>query len=202
MGLLGATVSMARYRVSGEIEGPLMDTILKGLQRHTIPEIDGEDVEKATGWTSWQNPYQPSFEGASFTYGTYLVFALRVDKKSLPAKAVQKLMAHEVARKLAEENRPYVSKNEKKLIKEQVLIKLCRKVPSVPNIYDLIWNYEARKLWFFSSLKSANEELEELFTKSFRLNLIRQFPYTMAESAQGLAPAQRDCLNQLQPTTF
>jgi len=202
MGLLSSSVSMTRYRVNGEIEGPLMETIHQGLVTNTVPEIDGEVTDKATGWTSWQTPYQPDFEGSSFAYGTYLVFSLRVDKKSIPAKAVQKLMAVEMARKLAEDQRPYLSKNEKKLIKEHVTDALCRQVPSVPHIYDLIWNYEERRICFFSSLKSANEELEELFVKSFGLNLIRLFPYTLTEIAMELTADQKDRLNHLKPTSF
>jgi DNA recombination-dependent growth factor C len=193
---------MSRYRVSGKIDGPLMETIHQGLSRHTVPEIDGESTEKATGWTSWQNPYQPDFEGSSFVYGTYLVFSLRVDKKSIPAKAVQKLMAVEMSRKLADENRPYISKNEKKLIKEQVTDTLCRQVPSVPNIYDLIWNYEEGRLFFFTTLKSANEELEDLFVKTFGLNLIRLFPYTLTEVGMELTADRKERLNHLKPTTF
>ncbi len=202
MGILASSVSMTRYQVQGEIDGPLMETIRQGLVRHTVSDIDGETADKAVGWTSLQTPYQPDFEGESFSYGTYLVFALRMDKKSIPAKAVQKFLAREMAHKLADENRPYISKNEKKLLKEQVIANLCRQVPAVPHVYDLIWNYEERRIFFLTNLKSANEALEELFVKTFGLNLIRLFPYTLAEVAIELPPDQKDRLNHLKPTTF
>ena len=75
------------------------------------------------------------------------------------------------------------------------------RIPATPNIYDIIWNYEEGVLWFFSNLKSANEELETLFTRSFKLSLIRMFPYTAGLNA-GLSGPDKDCLDQLKPTLF
>jgi len=76
------------------------------------------------------------------------------------------------------------------------------RIPATPHIYDLIWNYEGGKLWFFSNLKSANEELETLFAESFKLSLIRMFPYTAAEMDADLTDSERDCLNQISPVNI
>jgi hypothetical protein len=75
-------------------------------------------------------------------------------------------------------------------------------VPATPNVYDLVWDMEAGVLWFFSNLKEANEELETLFSKSFRISLIRMFPYTEADLAAGLSDDQRDALKQSGPALF
>ena len=95
-----------------------------------------------------------------------------------------------------------MSKTEKKVIKDHVVNTLCLRIPATPNIYDLVWNYEAGILWFFTSLKAANEELETLFSKSFKLSLIRMFPYTSAILTCDLKDAQKDMLAKLSPTTF
>lgn len=79
---------------------------------------------------------------------------------------------------------------------------LLRRIPAIPNVYDLMWNYEDASLWFFSNLKSANEELETLFIKSFGLQLIRLFPYTTADLLAGLSDTQRDLLLKLEPDHF
>jgi hypothetical protein len=103
---------------------------------------------------------------------------------------------------LAENGRDFISTSEKKLIKETVIHNLCLRMPATPNIYDLIWNYENGKLWFFSNLKSANEDLEDLFSQSFKLSLIRLFPYTSADVTAGLSDTERDILNKLSPAKF
>jgi hypothetical protein len=199
MGLLAATTSITQYKVNGRLEEPVMDTIAAGLRKFAINDIDGNPAEQTSGWTSFQNPYLPDFEGSSFIMGTALVFALRLDKKTIPNKLVKKHFTAECANRLKNSGRDYLSSNEKKIIKDHVLNKLNMKMPATPNVYDLVWHYEQGDLWFFSNLKGANEQLETLFAKTFHLNLIRQIPYTMASQKPDLTDHQRDALLKLSP---
>ncbi len=202
MGFLSHTVSITRYKVQGKLEEPVLETIANCLKQYAIPEIDDDLSEKTVGWTSFDNPFKPDFEGSSFVIGTYLVFSVRIDKKTIPSKIIKKHCALKAAKRLAESGRQYLSRDEKKTIKEHVINTLSLRIPATPNIYDLIWNYEDSSVWFFSNLKSANEELETLFSKSFRLTLIRLFPYTTADLVAGLSDTERDILAKLSPTNF
>ncbi len=202
MTILSSSVSITRYRVSGKINAPIIENIANGLNKNTISDIDNQVPDRAVGWTSFDKPYQPDFEGSSFVYGDSFVFALRIDKKNIAAKVLKKHYTIEADRRLAESGREYLSKNEKKLVKEHVLNGLCLRTPATPNVYDLVWNYENSILWFFSNLKAANEELETLFTDSFNLSLIRLFPYTAAELASELSDTQLDELKKISPTRF
>ena len=202
MGLLSASNSITRYRVEGQFKKPILETVAAGLKKNVISEIDDHASEKAVGWTSFETPYQPDFNGSTYTYGTYLVFALRIDKKRIPAKVIKKHFMIESARRLSDSGRPYLSRNEKQTIKDRVIDRLNIKVPATPNVYDIIWNYEDSVLWFFSNLKAANEELETLFLKSFDLSLIRVIPYTAAHLNSGLSDTEKDLLLKLSPTSF
>jgi len=200
MGLLSSTVSITRYRVEGKLKKPVLETMATCLKEHAIPEIEDDISDKTVGWTSFDRPFNPDFEGSSFVFGTHFVFSLRVDKKSVPSSVVKKHCAMEIARRLSETKRPYLSREEKSMVKEDVTGVLSRRIPATPNVYDLIWNYEDASLWFFSTLKSANEELETLFFKSFQIPIIRLFPYTTADLAIGLSDTKRDVLVRLSPT--
>jgi len=202
MGILSGSVSITRYNVLGKLNAPVIENIAKGLSDNTIAEIDNQISEKAVGWTSFEKPFQPNFEGSSFVYGSYFVFALRIDKKNIPSKVLKKQYTIEAAKWMAENGRDYLSKTEKKMIKDHVINALSLRVPATPNVYDLVWNHEDSVIWFFSNLKAANEELETLFVQSFGLSLIRLFPYTAAELSSGLSDAQRDALQKLSPTHF
>ena len=202
MGLLSASVSITRYKVEGQLEAPVLETVAEALQENAISDIDDQAPEKISGWTSFEKPYQPDFSGSSFVYGAYLIFALRIDKKAIPAKVVQKHFMIESARRLAESGRQYLSRNEKQRIKDHVVDGLSLKVPATPNVYDIVWNYEESLLWFFSNLKAANEELETLFLRSFDLTLVRMFPYTAAHLKADLADTEKDILLKLTPTNF
>jgi recombination associated protein RdgC len=202
MGLLSASVSMTRYHVTGELEKPIIETIAAALEKNAVSEIDDQALEMTSGWTAFETPYQPDFKGSSFVFGAYLIFSLRIDRKNIPAKTVQKYYHMEMAKKRAASGRRYLSNNEKQMIKNHVMSVLSLRIPSTPNTYDVLWNYEARSLWFFSNLKAANEAFESLFSKSFNLSVIRLFPYTCGLLESGLTPAELDVLDKLRPAAF
>lgn len=197
MGLLSATTSLSRFKVDGQLDDPVIDTIATGLKKNIITDIDGNPNDRAVGWTSFKDPFKPDFEGSSFIIGTSIVFALRIDKKSIPNKMVQKHVAVESVKRLRELEREFLSANEKKMIKDHVISQLSLKMPATPNVYDVVWQYESGDLWFFSNLKSANEELETLFIKSFGVNLVRSIPYTVAALDKRMTASQQDALNKL-----
>ena len=202
MGILSASVSVTRYQVQGKVKAPITENITNGLKENAIAEIDNQISDKAVGWTSFDKPFQPNFEGSSFVYGSYFVFSMRIDKKNIAPKVLKKQYTIEAAKRMAESGRDYLSKAEKKLVKDHVISGLCLRIPATPNVYDLVWNHEDSSVWFFTNLRSANEELETLFTKSFGLSLIRMFPYTAAELSSGLSDAQRDELQKISLTHF
>ena len=200
MGLLSSRISITRYKVSGQLDGSVHETVYQGLKQHAIPKIEDNGSEAIVGWTSFENPYAPNFEGYSFVFGAYMVFAMRIDKKSIPPKLIQKHYALEIAKHLADTGRHFLSGNKKKAVKEHVVNTLNRRIPATPNVYDLAWHYQEASLWFFSNLKSANEAFETFFIKSFGLQLIRLFPYTTADLIAGLSSGERDLLLKLAPS--
>ncbi len=200
MGLLSSSVSISRYRVEGDIEEPVLETVRNGLIRNVISHIEDEYAEMSVGWTPMESAFDPDFEKFTFSFGTYFVFSLRIDKKSVPSKIIKKYVSLEIIKKLKETHRDFLSKNEKKDIKDMVTEKLMRQMPSTPNMYDVMWDYENASVLFFSTQKSANEELETLFKKSFQLTLIRLFPFTMIEGSSFLKSEEKDLAANLAST--
>jgi hypothetical protein len=202
MSVFAASNSITRYRVEDRLKEPVLETVAAGLKKNVITEIDHHVSDKAVGWTSFEKPYQPDFSGSTYVYGTYLVFALRIDKKTIPSKMFKKHFSIESAQRLADSGRQYLSRSEKQTIKDHVIDQLNLKVPATPNVYNIIWNYEDSVLWFFSNLKAPNEELETLFLRSFELSLIRVIPYTAAYLDTNLTATEKDLLLKLTPTNF
>ncbi len=200
MGILSSSASITQYHVEGKLQEPILETVAKGLKKQAVKEIDNETSDEEIGWSCFNDPFSIDFDRSPFLIGTYLVFSMRIDKKSIPSKIIQKHYTLEIKKKLENSGREFLSKTEKKEIKDHVIHILNLRIPATPNVYDLIWKYEANTLWFFSNLKGANEELETLFTKSFNLKLIRLFPYTMAALTSTLSDMEKDAISQLTPT--
>lgn len=202
MGLISSTHAVSRYHIDGQFDDSVTQTILDGLIKHAIPKIESEYDEISAGWTPVESPYNPDFEKFSFQFGTYFLFSLRIDKKSIPAKLVQKYMAIEIEKKKEKSGRDFVSKNEKSEIKEHVTDILMHKIPAVPSIYDVLWNYEDNLVYFYTTQKAANELFETLFLKSFGLKAVRLFPYTIIETRSKFTDTQKEQAQALVPFSF
>ena len=77
-----------------------------------------------------------------------------------------------------------------------------QRIPSTPNIYDILWDHEQSRVFFFTTQKAANEELETLFSKSFKIKLIRLFPFTMIETDKTFTDAEKDRIALLSSNKF
>jgi DNA recombination-dependent growth factor C len=188
--------------VDGKLKKPVLESVLDGLKKNSISLIENDIQESVAGWTSTREPFFPDFEGSSFVVGPHFVFSLRIENKRVPAKVIQKYVAIETKKKLVDSGREYLSREEKKMIKDHVTNLLYKRVPAVPSIYDVIWNYESESVWFFSNQKKANEAVETLFLKSFNLTLIRMFPYTSVVYDADFDHNKKDAFLAASPTSF
>lgn len=202
MGLISSTHSISRYHVDGKIEGSAAEAVRNGLIKHSIPTMESEYDEISAGWTPVESPYNPDFEKFSFQFGTYFLFSMRIDKKSIPAKLIQKYMAIEIEKKKETSGRDFISKNEKSEIKEMILDILMHKIPAIPSVYDVLWNYEENNLYLYTTQKAANEFFETLFLKSFNLKPVRLFPYTIVETKSNFSNPQKDKVLSLVPVKY
>jgi DNA recombination-dependent growth factor C len=202
MGILASTASLTRYRVNGQLGENPIEQVESGLKRYKIVEIDNEPEDISVGWTSLNDPYHPDFDGSSFLVASYFIFSLRIDKKSVPANVLKKHVIMEEKKRLRESGREFLSKNEKKELREDVKQMLLTRMPPVPHVYDAVWDHETSMLWFYSTQKAANEELETLFLKSFNINLIKLFPYTLADLEMNLSDTEKNVLYKLKPSRF
>lgn len=199
MPLFSNSIAITRYKVSGVLDAPVNEKILTALNQNSIDALVNEDSTKRIGWTTIEKPYHPYFDDFSFVYANYFSFALRVDKKTIPPKLVKQQFTMECEKKLSETGREYLSANEKKEIREHVTLGLSMRIPAVPDVYELVWQHESQNLYFFSNLKSANEDLEHLFSHSFHLKLIRMFPYTYATLTADLNGNEMDAFDNIKP---
>ncbi len=202
MALISSTHSVSRYHVDGKIEGSVLEEVRNALIKNAIPKIESEYDEISAGWTPVESPYNPDFEAFSFQFGTYFLFSLRIDKKSIPQKLIQKYMALEIEKKKEKSGRDFISKNEKSELKEHVTDILMHKIPAIPNIYDVLWDYEAGNLYLYTTQKAANEFFETIFLKSFNLKPVRLFPYTMIEKKSDFSSTKKDRALSLAPVKY
>ena len=140
MGFLSTTSSITRYFVKGDLENPITETVTKALKANTIQEIDRNTAQTSTGWTSFTTPYSPDFNGNRFVFGSLFIFSLRIDKKSISAKVLNKHISQEMAQQTTATGGGFISTSRKESIKDKDTDQLRMRTPPSPNNNYLVWD--------------------------------------------------------------
>ena len=105
MGLRKGTLSFSRYRLIGDLPDHFPEFFNERIRRYAFQTVWRTADEKAAGWTGLENPLDTDFPYASYAQGRYLLFSLRIDRKSV-APSLLRLRIMEAERKQARRKRP------------------------------------------------------------------------------------------------
>jgi recombination associated protein RdgC len=185
MGLLKGTWTFSRFRILGNLQEQLNDLIDEGLKKNAFSDFMGSLTEKAVGWTDVENILDTDFAYAKYKCGPYLIFALRVDRKTIPA-ALLKIKVMEAEKKyMAESGKKRIHRHEHEDIKERILSELLGKSLAVPSLYEICWSPLQNTLIFGSHSEKAIEEFQKLFKESFHLTLLPFLPWELGNRNSG-----------------
>ena len=102
---------------------------------------------------------------------------------------------------LLKKGRERLSRKERTELKEVVARKLRRQLTPTTRAVDLSWSLDEGVVRFFSQARVAAGTMEELFTRTFELKLVRETPYTLA-ARLGLSEAQEKAWQSLDVTSL
>ncbi len=203
MGLISASSSFTRFRIMDEIPKDLWATIPEKLQFFAFKDIDNTSDESAHGWTCFDDMLDTEWHTAPPQKGEYYLFSLRLDTRRVPPAVIKKHLALALKpekQKMAEQNKNFISRERKKEIKEQVLIRLRQRFLPIPAEFNVVWSSTQNTVWFMSTQNKMIEMFTELFSKTFNLTLDQMTPYGLASTF--LNEAQLMQLDILEPTHF
>jgi len=182
MGALTGAITIRRYAVRGDV--PTTERILKGIRAHVQVPIDPEgDLEKAIGWADIADPSDTDLSASKVFRDDLVVLGLRVDTLKPPTPVVQRLVSEQM-KKL--DHRP--TRADKCQIKDEVIKSLRKRYyPTIKSV-DVVWDVHAKSVLFWTHSKQLNEWLEQMFNRSFGLDLIPLGPGVAAALQQALFP--------------
>ena len=177
MGLLKGNLTFSRYRVPGDLPNEFSSFVNRQIRKFAFQEFETESEETSMGWTSIDNVLDTKFEFANYALGDYLIFSLRMDKKSVPP-ALLKLKAGEAERAfLAEKKQERLYKEQRKQIAESVRLNLLSKALPVPSFFDVCWCISKKWLIFGSHSEKVNDPFAKLFERTFQAKLEPFIPW-------------------------
>ncbi len=203
MGLASSSSSFTRFRIMDDIPKDLWTSITEKLQLYAFQDIDNTAEETSHGWTCFDDMLDMQWNTAPPQKGEYIVFSLRLDTRRVPPGVIKKHLALALAdekKKMQEQNKTYISRERKKELKEQVMLRLRQRFLPIPAEFNVVWSTTKNTVWFMSTQNKMLEIFTELFTKTFNLHLDQMTPYGIASTF--LNEAQLIQLDMLEPTHF
>ncbi|MBT8764117.1 recombination-associated protein RdgC [Desulfohalobiaceae bacterium Ax17] len=203
MGILSTSLSLTRYKIVENVPDTLWSEIQDRLLKFSFQDIDNTTDERSFGWVCFDNMLDSRWQTAPPTKGEFLAFALRLDTRRIPPAVLKKhfqIHLDEFRKKLKEQGQKYISREQKKELKEQVKLKLLTKTLPVPAFFDVVWDMQKNLVYFASTRPKVLELFEELFTKTFELHLEPQSPFFKALNILG--QEQLPKIENLEPTIF
>ena len=132
MGLLKGAVTFSRYRIAGALPDHFPDFFNERIRRYAFQTVWRTTDEMAAGWTSLENCLDTDFPYASYAQGRYMLFSLRIDRKSV-APSLLRLRILEAERKqLAESGQKKLYREQREAIRESVRLESARQNSARP----------------------------------------------------------------------
>lgn len=179
MGLCKGTLTFSRYRLIGALPDHFPDFFNERIRKNAFQTVWRTAEEKATGWTGLDDPLDTDFQYASYAQGRYLLFSLRVDRKSVAPSLLRLRILEAERSKLSETGQKKLYREQREAIREAVRLELLGRTLPVPSIFEICWSVPENMLIFCSLSDKVFEDLQELFRDSFQLALS---PYTPWDS--------------------
>ena len=203
MGFLSASTSFVRYRVLEEVPGDLWTQLPDKLREYGFQDIDHTSDERSFGWVSIDNMLDSTLSETPPFKGEFAAFALRLDTRRISPAVFKKhyqMALEELTASLKEKGTPFVGRDRKKELKDQVKLKLLGRTLPVPAVFDVVWNIQNNRVALASTQDKIKQLFEDLFTQTFQLHLEPLTPYYLALQTVDREQASR--VNEYDPCMF
>src|SRR5688572_19410661 len=175
MGFGSGSVSFRRFAVVGAAPSAVDQNLLDRLAEHALKvgEFGAEEIEY--GWSGGRHVLDGSFGFEQNVYADTLHFALRVDTNKVPGdlKKAYQFMEEEAA--AAGNPSGFISKNQKRDVKDVVRRKLDEDMRSGrfrrSKLLQVLWDLPTQTL-YCAATGGNFEKLAELFERTFELKLM------------------------------
>ena len=182
--IYSASISFTRFRIIDPIPSELLTQIPEKLRQFAFRDIDDLPEMQAYGWVCFEDMLDSEWRTAPPQKGNYFTFSLRLDTRRIPPAIIKKQLSLALKaekEKMQAQGKKFISRERKKDLKEQVLLRLRQRFLPVPAEFHVVWEPDRNEVWFASTQGKMIDLFMELFITSFGLHLEQIEPYSLAE---------------------
>jgi recombination associated protein RdgC len=202
LGAFRGNLTFARFYVTGDIPDDIPGTTLRRIRSNAFqPLSPEEDKSEGVGWANIEDPVDIELDHEKVFYNEYVCLGLRLDRWAIPGPLLKAHLREAEEALLEKRGLEKLGRQAKADLKTMVVRKLRRQlVPSLKS-YDMVWNLNSNIVHFFSQSERITTLFDDLFKKTFKLDLVPESPGTAADRV-GLDAKQATALAGLEPTTL
>jgi len=178
MGIVSGSMTVSRFRVVGKLPEGWRDLLRDRLEEFSFREpAQGMGKEEVEGWVQVHNLLETSFVDFNrWLYQDVALFALRVDKKRLPAKLFRATLDQRCAAWAAEREVERCPSAIRQELKEQLETEwLKRTLPSV-SVTEVAWDTGRNEVLLHSLSESVADRFRKRFFRTFGLKTVPVSP--------------------------
>ena len=201
--IVSSSISFTRFRIIDPIPSELLTQIPDKLRQFAFRDIDDLPEMQAYGWVCFEDMLDSEWRTAPPHKGAYLLFSLRLDTRRIPAAVIKKhltLALKAEKEKMQEQGKKFISRERKKELKEQVLLRLRQRFLPTPAEFNVVWEPDRNEVWFASTQGKMIDLFMEAFLNTFDLHLEQIEPYSLAEGL--LDDVEMSRLDRIEATQF
>jgi recombination associated protein RdgC len=185
MGLLKGPLTFSRFTVAGALPTDFGDMVQRQIRRYAFQDLAAEGQEKILGWTGIANVLDTDFQNATYVWGDYLLFSLRIDRRSVPPSLLKIRALEAEQQHLRETGRRKIDKTAREQIRESLRQDLLRRLPPTPSFHEVCWSVSSGRLLFTSLAEKVMQDFQDLFKASFDLVPLPFAPWSPQDLDKG-----------------
>lgn len=191
MPVLKGPLTARRYRVIGEVPPGFRELYAQKLLEHRFVEpASATRKEEVEGWVEHRNLLDTGFADVTrWLSNQYALFALRVDKKALPARLFKATLEKRVQAWCEEHQADRCPRSVRDELRDLLEDDwLARTLPRVA-VHEAVWNLDEAWLLLLASSDRVNDRFRKRFLVTFNLELVPETPlfWIEPELAEALA---------------
>lgn len=199
---LRGNLTFARFYVTGDIPDDIPGTTLRRIRANAFqPLSPDEDKSERVGWANVDDPFDTDLDHEKVFYNEYVCLGMRLDRWVIPGPLLKQNLRDAEQALLEKRGLERLGRQAKADLKTMVVRKLRKQlVPSLKS-YDVVWNLNTNVLHFHSQSERMTTLFDDLFKRTFKLDLVPQSPGTVAERI-GLDQRQSAAFAGLEPMSL
>lgn len=186
MGVMSGALSVRRFRLSTELPEDWRESYRERLEEFAFKQPP-QDVgkEEIEGWVQVHNLLDTDFQDFNkWLYNEYMMFALRVDKKRLPAKLFAATLEKRCEAWKTERDLERIPASMRTELKEALEMEWLKKtLPSVA-VTEAVWHVGEGWLILHGMSDAVAERFRSRFFRTFGLRLLPWSPLDWVEDQE------------------